>query len=564
MKRLELLSPASFSALLPAAIAALFCAITGIGLLTASAWLIASAALHPPLYTLALGITAVRACGISRAVFRYAERYLTHRLAFHALTTLRVRLYGRAAALLPLRALRARQGEVLHDMLTGADERRDFFVRGLLPPITACLLTLGILAWLTAVIGTAALILLVPFTARLSAPVLVWHLSQPDTREPDSAYRSALLDLGDGADELRFAGTRSALTVLKQAAAAKQRADEKAARRADGVDTALEVLDAIVWLLVLAALIPAVEDGRMSGIAFAAAFLTLEALFSELQPTAEAVRQICRSHRAARASDTWGSAPAQALPGSQNVPRPQTSETMPPQPRRNASFLPVLSASSVSGTLLAARDVSFGYRPGQTVLSHLSFSVQPGEHLTIFGASGAGKTTLAELLLGVWPPDSGELYLGGKPYRECSREMLCASISGMPQGSVLFSASIRENFQSFCPETRDAEIEAALRVAQLAPVIGAMPQGIDTPIGPDAAFLSGGQRSRLLTALTLARRTPLVLLDEPTCGLDDKTASALFCALFAHARETGQTLLIITHDAEVLSSTSLPYRSLSL
>lgn len=537
MKIFRLLSTASFSALLPAALAALLAAITGIGLLAASAWLVASAALHPPLYALALGITAVRACGIFRAVFRYAERYLTHRLAFRALTDLRVRLYAQAAAILPLRSGPARQGEFLHDMLTGADELRDFFVRGLLPPITALLLIIGGIVWLAGPIGSASLLLLVPFAARLIAPALLWAKSQPDTREPDAAYRSALLDHADGADELRFAGTQSARAILDPSAAAKQRADEKAARQADGMDAALDGLDALIFVILLTALIPAVRDGRMTGIAFAAAFLVFEALLAELRPLPEAIRQICRSNRAARAlssgdmDDTVSSA----------FPKPPSA-----------------------GVLLAARDVSFSYRPGQPVLSHLSFSVMPGEHLFITGASGAGKTTLAELLLAVWPADSGMLYLQGKPYTELSTESIRSAISGMPQGSVLFAKSIRENFRILCPEAGEADIKAALRDAQLEPVIRAMKDGIDTPIGPNAAYLSGGQRSRLLTALAIVRPAPLVLLDEPTCGLDEKTAAALFHALFARAQKTGQTLLIITHDMEALPSTSFPYRNLSL
>jgi len=537
MKIFRLLSTASFSALLPAALAALLAAITGIGLLAASAWLIASAALHPPLYALALGITAVRACGIFRAVFRYAERYLTHRLAFRALTALRVRLYAQAAAILPLRSGPARQGEFLHDMLTGADELRDFFVRGLLPPITASLLTIGVIAWLAASVGTPAMLLLIPFAARLAAPALLWHKSQPVTREPDAAYRSALLDSSSGADELLFAGTQSSLAALKQAADAKQRADEKAARQADGMDAALDGLDALIFVILLTALIPAVRDGRMTGIAFAAAFLVLEALLAELQPLPEAVRQICRSNRAAHAlslgdmDDTVSSA---------------------------------FSKPPSAGALLAARDVSFSYRPGQPVLSHLSFSIEPGQHLVITGASGAGKTTLAELLLAVWPSDSGMLYLQRKPYADLSPEAIRSAISGMPQGSVLFAKSIRENFRILCPEAGEADIKAALRDAQLEPVIRAMKDGIDTPIGPDAAYLSGGQRSRLLTALAIVRPAPLVLLDEPTCGLDEKTAAALFHALFARAQKTGQTLLIITHDMEALPSTSFPYRNLSL
>lgn len=166
--------------------------------------------------------------------------------------------------------------------------------------------------------------------------------------------------------------------------------------------------------------------------------------------------------------------------------------------------------------------MSFSYRQGQELLSHLSFHIKQGQHTAIVGASGAGKTTLSELILGVWPPDEGCFYLKGTAYEHLTVKDIRENISAMPQGSVLFAKSIRENFQLFCPEVSEAAIWQALADAQLAKVVNAMPQGLDTCLGSDACFLSGGQRNRLLTAIAIARPTPLILLDEPTCGLDKK------------------------------------------
>ena len=118
---------------------------------------------------------------------------------------------------------------------------------------------------------------------------------------------------------------------------------------------------------------------------------------------------------------------------------------------------------------------------------------------------------------------------------------------------MLFAGSIRENFARYRPDCKEEDILAALSDAQLDEVVAALPQGIDTPLGEDACFLSGGQRGRLLTAIAIAGKEPVILLDEPTCGLDQKTAAALRAALFARVQETGQTLLTITHERTLVT-----------
>ncbi len=129
---------------------------------------------------------------------------------------------------------------------------------------------------------------------------------------------------------------------------------------------------------------------------------------------------------------------------------------------------------------------------------------------------------------------------------------LTRAIAGLPQGSVLFSRSLRENFNRYRPEASEKELLSALETACLGDVVHALPDGIDTPLGADASHLSGGQRNRLLTALALAGNEPILLLDEPTAGLDPVTARRLMDALFAHANATGKTLLVITHAQELL------------
>lgn len=515
---------------LPVLLVSLMALFTGLALLGASAWLVASAALMPPLYTLALGITTVRACGIGRAVFRYGERYLSHRMAFRILTEIRLSFYDAAARCLPLRSGPTRQGEFLHDLMVGADDLRDFYVRALLP-VTAIATITALATWLLArVLDPFALLLPVLGLVRLRLAILGRQADECERRTRDAAYRSALLDAAGGADELICAGAGPAAERL--AAPAKQllEGDLRLAQGDARRDAMANLLDAAALLILFALLIGRVTAGELSGIDLCVWFLVLQALLAEFRNLPEAVRQWRRSLAAAR-----------FLPGRPADRKPRPAATSP-----GKAPLPD------SAPLLEAQDIAFSYRQGQGILQGLSFRIARGQHTAIVGASGAGKTTLAELLLGVWPPDSGMLRLSGTPYHELPQGAIQQAIAALPQGSVLFSGSIRENFARYRPDCKEEDIRAALRDAQLDEVVAALPQGIDTPLGEDACFLSGGQRGRLLTAIAIAGKEPVILLDEPTCGLDQKTAAALMAALFARVQETGQTLLTITHERTLL------------
>ncbi|WP_270838118.1 thiol reductant ABC exporter subunit CydC [Mitsuokella multacida] len=528
---------------LPVLLVSLMALFTGLALLGASAWLVASAALMPPLYTLALGITTVRACGIGRAVFRYGERYLSHRMAFRILTEIRTSFYDRAAKVLPLRSGPARQGEFLHDLLTGADELRDFYVRALLP-IAAIGTITALTTWLLAgVIGLWALALPALYLARLVLSCASRQTGEERQRTRDAAYRSALLDAAGGADELICAGRDPALKRLSAPAHDLLEGSLQLARTDARRDAAENLLDTTVLMALLVFLILRVTDGALSGIDLCVYFLVLQTLLVEFRTLPEAVRQGRRSLLAAH-----------FLPERQTSEAAKTDEPA-EQPEKIPTSAQADSrdADAASQTLLEAKDLSFSYRQGQGVLQGLSFRIARGQHTAIIGASGAGKTTLAELLLGVWPPDSGTLRLCGTPYHELPQGAIQQAIAALPQGSVLFAGSIRENFTRYRPACKEEDILAALRDAQLSEVVAALPQGIDTPLGEDACFLSGGQRGRLLTAIAIAGREPIVLLDEPTCGLDQETAAALMAALFARIQETGQTLLTITHERTLVT-----------
>ncbi|MCR5439869.1 MAG: ATP-binding cassette domain-containing protein [Selenomonas sp.] len=496
-----------FTTLLSSTLAALAAAICAIGLMGTAAWLISSAALHPPLATLTLAITAVRTFGIGRAGFRYLERYLSHKLAFHSFTKLQLFLYDLAAAALPLREGLIAQGQWLQALTTGCGTLRDFYLRGLLPPIINLLLLIAISAGLYPLVGKLALLLLPLFLLHLLLPYWAAVLPTPTA----GTYRTLLSDSVNGRDELAAAGSWAAfLPHLDQQAKSLNLQQQQESAKDYRTDFLLQLLDALVFLLLLAGLAQCVlHNASLSFIDLSLWLMILLAAMQELQPLAKAARTIQRSQQAAQVILT--------------KPLPQT---------------PAESTAPIdkSNSLLTIQQIDFGYQPAIPILQGLSFCIARGQHTAIVGDSGSGKTTLAGLICGFWPADSGSIHLTGQ-------------ISANLQTSFLFTGTIRDNFQRLIPGISNAAILHCLKIAQLDRWLKAQPAGLDTCLIADAQNLSGGQRNRLLTALALAKPGELLILDEPTAGLDKKTASALLTELLIELDKQQRTLLLITHDS---------------
>jgi len=189
--------------------------------------------------------------------------------------------------------------------------------------------------------------------------------------------------------------------------------------------------------------------------------------------------------------------------------------------------------------------VTAGYEPGRPVLNQISFAARPGETIAIVGATGAGKTTLVNLIprfLDAW---EGRVLVDGRDVRDVRLASLRRNIGIVPQESFLFPFSVAENICYGRPEASRAEIEAAAQAAHAHDFILRLPEGYDTVIGERGATLSGGERQRLAIARAFLRNPPVLILDEPTSAVDSETERMIFAALQRLAR--GRTTFIIAH-----------------
>ena len=190
--------------------------------------------------------------------------------------------------------------------------------------------------------------------------------------------------------------------------------------------------------------------------------------------------------------------------------------------------------------------VAFAYERGQNLLEEIHLDVQPGQHIALVGPSGGGKSTLLSLVLRLYDPQRGRLLIDGRDIREFTLESLRAQISVVLQDNVLFAASVRDNIACAAPGAASEQIFAAARLANAHEFIAALPQGYDTILGERGVTLSHGQRQRLAIARAAIRRAPILILDEPTTGLDTKNEREVLEALERLYAE--QTTFLITHE----------------
>ncbi|MFJ2059441.1 thiol reductant ABC exporter subunit CydD [Streptomyces sp. NPDC087908] len=500
---------------------------SAVGLMAVSGWLISRASEQPPVLYLMMAVTATRAFGIGRAVFRYAERLVSHDAVLRMLAELRVSVFRRLERIAPAGLRRTRRGDLLSRLVQDVDALQDYWLRWLLPAGAALLVgiaSVGFTAWLLPEAGAVLAVGL------LVAGVLVPTVSGTLARRAErrlaparGALATAVADLLRGCAELTVAGalrnrierTRAADRTLTGIAS------RQAAAAALGAGLSALVCGATV-AAAAAVGVQAVADGRLAGVALAVVVLTPLAAFEAVTglPLAVQYRQRVR-HSAERVFEV--------LDASVPVHEPARPETPP------ASPFPL----ELSG--LSARHAG----QDREALAGFRLTLEAGRRVAVVGASGSGKTTLAQVLLRFLDVESGTYRLGGVPAWELDGDAVRRLVGLCAQDAHLFDSSVRENLRLARTGASDGELREALGRARLLDWVDGLPQGLDTLVGEHGSRLSGGQRQRLALARALLADFPVLVLDEPAEHLDLATADALTDDLL-RATE-GRTTVLITH-----------------
>jgi ATP-binding cassette subfamily B protein len=207
---------------------------------------------------------------------------------------------------------------------------------------------------------------------------------------------------------------------------------------------------------------------------------------------------------------------------------------------------PVALPTPARGAVIL-ENVTFAYptRPEQPALKNFTLRVRPGQTIALVGPSGAGKTTVFQLLLRFYDPQSGRIALDGVDIRDASPEDVRRRIGIVPQDPAIFGATAADNIRYGRPDASDADVRAAAEAAQAAGFIRALPQGFETQVGERGLRLSGGQRQRVAIARAILRNAPILLLDEATAALDAESEHAVQAALGPLMQ--GRTTLVIAH-----------------
>jgi thiol reductant ABC exporter CydC subunit len=504
--------------------------LAGVGLLAASAYLISKAALRPPVLGLALAIVVVRALALGRAASRYAERLVSHDLALRMLGVARAWFYDRLEPLAPAGLRGARGGDLLA-RITGDVESLQNLVVGTVQPLVVAALAAavaGATAWallppagavLAAAMVTAAV--LVPLVARRAG-----RASAKATSDARGRLTADVVDLFEGLPELVAYGRAGDYLERARRRDAELTGHARRTAFSEGLGAGLMTCAAgTAAALVLAVSVPAVRSGSLDGLWLATLVVVALAGFEVLQPVPFAARQLESDLAAARRLLAVADAPSPVAEPPAPLPAPV-------------------------GTAIALQHAKLRYEAdAPPALDGVNLSLSPGVRIAVVGASGAGKTTIAQVLLRFRDLDAGTVTLDGRPIGGYASDDVRALLGIVEQEPHLFAATIEENLRLAKPAATQAELWESVRRAALVDWIGSLPLGLQTPVGERGALVSGGERRRLALARALLADFPVLILDEPTANLDALTARRLVRDVMACGQ--GRTLLLMTHDLAV-------------
>ncbi len=485
----------------------IFC---NVALLTTSAWLITSAGLRPELAYLGIAIVGVRFFGISRAVCRYIERYVSHHMAFEGLHGLRVWFYRQIEPAAPAVFNRLGSADVLSRIMSDIDVLQFFYLRTLIPPVAA----LGMVAVGFIFMQQFSLTLVVFFLGctilgGLCIPYGVYRYNARPLEE-------LLVVNGQIKEETNeMISGLTDLIIYDQSKQLKQRLEGllRTSDRLEGMTHQGRTMGNMTFLLLSqiglvggsCLTVPLVAEAGLSGVYIAVIGLSIQAYFEALQPLVVAWQHGAESMGALqRIVELKESKPLQSVAIGQG--------------KETADLHGKDNAVSRGEAAIAFDGVSFGYTK-QPIFKNLSVTIKKGEKVALIGPSGSGKSSLLHLLEGFYEAE-GIIRIGGEVVEEDAIDSLRQQVALITQDTYIFHASLEDNIRLANPMASAEAIQGAIDFSGLRSFVDALPSGLATMIGSGEMGLSGGQRQRIALSRLYLRQAPILLLDEPLEGLD--------------------------------------------
>ncbi|OJW23221.1 MAG: ABC transporter [Rhodospirillales bacterium 69-11] len=470
------------------------------------------------------------------ALLHWIESWIAHAMAYALLAEMRVDLFRKLDALAPAYLLRRRSGDLVALATQDVETVEYFFAHTIAPAVVAVLVPAAVLLGLALIAWPLALAL---------APFLLYAAASPlrgrsHIDRLGAAARGALATLGASVTE-----TIQGLGELVAFGATGRRRDafRTQLREAQGArlallhdlslqSAALEVATGFGGLAVAVAGAVLARDAALAPSLLPLAVLIATAAFLPVSEIAQVGRQL---------ADTIASTRRLHVVHAE------------PEPIRDGSRLP---AAPQAGSAVSFEDVRFTY-PGRTrpALDGVAFDVPPGSTVALVGPSGAGKTTIANLLLRFWDPDQGRIRLDGIDLRDLTLDGLRGRIALVAQDTYLFNDTLEANVRLARPDATEAELRQALARAALEGFVAGLPDGLATRVGERGVQLSGGQRQRIAIARAFLKDAPLLVLDEATSHLDTISEQAVRAAL--DALMVDRTTLVVAHRLSTVRAADL-------
>ncbi|WP_460800773.1 thiol reductant ABC exporter subunit CydC [Microbacterium sp. GXF6406] len=512
---------------LPSLIWGVLSAAAAVSLLAVSGWLIVSASIVDSLVPLSVAVVGVRFFAVSRAVFRYLERLSGHDAALRQLAATRADMVRRLVPLSPAGLGRTDRGRMLSALVDDVENLQNLPLRVVQPLAVAGVVGLGSVAFIAFISVPAALTLLACLViAALAAIGLGWLFgarAEERVSEQRGELSASLVDYFGSLDVLlAFGAEPQARERIERADAALRRTVTRASLSQALAAGALSVLAGVASVCAIAAAAPGLSSGVIDGPWLAVVVLVPMVVFEVFG----AVPIAASSWRSVRAS---AERIVDALP-----------TQMPEELRTDAG-----DDDDPAGTALELRDVRASWPGGAPALRDVTLDVRPGEKVLVTGPSGAGKSSLAAVLVGFLRAE-GVFTIGGMDAASMSGPALRRTIGLCEQHPQLFDEDIRQNLLFARDTATDDELLDVLQRVGLGHWVRER-GGLDARVGDRGALVSGGQAQRIALARALLRGFPVLVLDEPTAGVDPEASDALLGDLLRAAGE--QSVLLISHVA---------------